>query len=339
MPDFSGDLNELRGFLNILDDGTWTMAAGWLLMTLNPNGPYPLLAIHGERGSGKSGATEMLARLVDPQQAQTRTQPKNEQDIAIGIRGARIYALDNLSAVQPWLSDALCRVSTGAGHATRKLYSDDEESVLVGKAPIILNGIEELATRGDLLDRAVVITLPSIGEANRREDRAMRTAFQEAHPRLLGALCVAASQAMTHRDRTVLPIKPRMADFATWVTAGETALGWEPGTFLKAYLANRAEAVVMEIEASPIGAHIISLVDNLNGEIRMSASDLLGQLNTMEQDEEKKRSKEWPKASNKLSGSLTRIAPALRAHGIEVCLQHEGRGDTKKRVIVIRRAR
>lgn len=332
-----GDLSELRDLLNVSDPDTWTVLAGWLLMTLHPQGPYPILAIHGERGSGKSGATEMLAKLVDPQQAQTRTQPKEERDIAIAIRNSRVYALDNLSAIPPWLSDALCRVSTGEGYATRKLYSNDEEAILFGKAPIVFNGIEELATRGDLLDRAIVITLPAIAEGDRRDERAIRAAFKAAHPRLLGALCTAASAAMRNRDAVRLSTKPRMADFATWVTAGEAALGGAAGTFLNAYLSNRANAVGMEIEASAIGQYIIALVDNLDGELRLTATELLGRLNTMASNEEQQR-KDWPKASNKLSGSLTRIAPALRAHGVDVDLgQRIGRGDTKKRAIVLRR--
>ena len=62
----------------------------------------------------------------------------------------------------PWLSDALCRLATGGGFGTRQLYSDDEESLFEARRPVLLNGIEEVAVRGDLLDRSLIVTLSPI---------------------------------------------------------------------------------------------------------------------------------------------------------------------------------
>ena len=41
----------------------------------------------------------------------------------------------------------------GGGFATRDIYSDDEAKIFSALWPVILNGIEEIATRSDLLDR------------------------------------------------------------------------------------------------------------------------------------------------------------------------------------------
>ena len=46
---------------------------------------------------------------------------------------------------------------------------------------------------------------------------------------------------------------PRMADFALWATACETAL-WPAGTFARAYAANRRAAIEDVIEADPVAA-------------------------------------------------------------------------------------
>jgi hypothetical protein len=51
-------------------------------------------------------------------------------------------ALDNISHLPAWLSDAVCRLSTGGGFATRTLYENDEETIFDAQRPIILNGIE-----------------------------------------------------------------------------------------------------------------------------------------------------------------------------------------------------
>ena len=71
----------------------------------------------------------------------------------------------------PWLSDALCRLATGGGHSARTLYTDLEEISLAVKRPVILNGIEDVATRPDLAERALQIELEdnSRGETNVRK--------------------------------------------------------------------------------------------------------------------------------------------------------------------------
>ena len=91
-----------------------------------------------------------------------RAPPRDERDLAIATSGNWVPALDNLSGVRPWLSDALCRLATGGGFATRELYSDDREVIFSQKRPVILNGIDSLAVAGDLRDRSLVIELPPI---------------------------------------------------------------------------------------------------------------------------------------------------------------------------------
>ena len=66
---------------------------------------------------------------------------------------------------------------------------------------------------------------------------------------------------------------PRMADLALWGTACETAF-WPPGTFMRAYEANRRAAIVGVIEAEPAA----TLVREIMAERSTSAgqaSDLL----------------------------------------------------------------
>jgi hypothetical protein len=48
-------------------------------------------------------------------------------------------ALDNLSDIKPWLSDCLCRLSTGGGFSTRTLFENDEETIFNATRPVILN--------------------------------------------------------------------------------------------------------------------------------------------------------------------------------------------------------
>ena len=136
--------------------------------TLKPDSPYPVLVLHGEQGSAKSTTARVLKAVVDPSIAPLRTEPRNSRDLMVGAVNNHVMALDNLSRVQPWLSDALCTLATGGGFATRTLYENDEETILNAQRPVILTGIDELARRGDLLSRCIILRLPVIQDSDRR---------------------------------------------------------------------------------------------------------------------------------------------------------------------------
>jgi hypothetical protein len=169
---------------------------GWLLGALHPHGPYPVLILHGEQGSAKTTTEKFFRSLIDPSSALVRSQPHEPRDLIIAASNGFVCAFDNLSSLPDWFSDALCRLSTGGGFSTRALYTDDEEIIFEAKRPIILNGIEELATRGDLLDRAIVVELPRITDERRQTEDSLCVAFERERPRLLGALLDAVSGAL-----------------------------------------------------------------------------------------------------------------------------------------------
>src|SRR5262249_17672517 len=150
-PECGGTVDALREFLTVDDDG-WRLVIGWLVAVLRPGRPFPILALFGEPGAAKSTQARMLRRLVDPNEADLRPCPREEYDLAVAAKNGWMVAFDNVSEIKPWLSDALCRVATGIGFGRRKLYTDAEEYILAVKRPIILNGIEEVATRGDFVD-------------------------------------------------------------------------------------------------------------------------------------------------------------------------------------------
>jgi hypothetical protein len=138
------EINELRNFVHVNDD-QWILIVAWLVGAFHPSGPYCILILQGEQGSGKSTVARVLRLLVDPSTPLLRTVPRDERDLIIAARNSWVLAIDNLSGIQQWLSDALCRLSTGGGFGTRQLYTDDEEILFDAKRPIILNGIDDIA--------------------------------------------------------------------------------------------------------------------------------------------------------------------------------------------------
>ncbi len=235
----------------------------------------------------------------------------------------RIVAFDNLSYMPQWLSDALCRLATGSGDAYRAHYSNDEEFIFDAKRPIILNGIEEVATRGDLLDRSLTVNLPFIDPKERKDEKTYWKEANEARPRILGALLDAVSMALRNLSSVKVDELPRMADFALWVLACEELLG-PKGTFLAAYTRNRGESIAVELEASPVASALIHYMQNAKTYVG-TASQLLESLKACT-EEETTRLPGWPKNARSLSGKLKRLAPSLRQKGLSVILDRDNNG-------------
>ena len=343
-PIHGGSINDLRPLVNVADDRDFILIVAWLKAALRPCGPYPILELTGEQGSGKSTQARVLRRTVDPNQADLRSQPRDERDLVIAANNGWVLGFDNLSAVQPWLSDALCRISTGGGFATRELYSDLDEVIFSGQRPIILNGITELASRSDLLDRAIRVTLPQIPEHKRRPEAEFWADFEKARPAILGALLDAVCTALRNIDKVKLDRLPRMADFAKWVVAAEPSLPWRPGAFLAAYAGNREAAHESALEASPVAGALRTWFDRRDGVLyKGMAKELLVELESFAFPKpdpgkpERKKPRGWPKSSVGLSKALRRVAPNLRAVGIDVQFDTEGRGNDKRRIIIVRR--
>jgi hypothetical protein len=328
-----GSVEQLRQFINVSDED-YPLVLAWLVAAFCPQGPYPLLNLHGEQGSGKSTQARMLRELTDPNCAPIRAEPKEARDLMIAANNGWVIVLDNLSHVPAWLSDALCRLSTGGGFSTRMLYADDEEIIFDAMRPMILTGIEELASRSDLLDRSLMVTLPTIPEANRRPEKQLWNDFYVARPLIFGALLDSVSAAIRNRSKTSTthPL-PRMADFALWVSAAESALGLASGQFFAAYQGNRESVNDLAIESSPISKPLMELV-NAN-DFEGTATELLNDLATIA-DQKTCNSKSWPKTPRSLSSALKRLAPNLRAIGVEVETGHRGRGNQKRSTIIIR---
>jgi hypothetical protein len=314
LPVKGGSVSSLRELVNVTD-ADWPLLISWLVTTFRPDYPFPVLVLHGEQGSAKSTVSKMLRNLIDPNIAPLRSEQRDERDLMLAATNGWIVALDNISKLPAWLSDALCRLSTGGGFATRTLYENDEETLFMAMRPIILNGIEELTTRSDLLDRSVIVHLPVISPEKRKTEAEVWQEFEYIRPFVLAGLLDGVSHALQKIDGVRLEQKPRMADFALWATAAEESLELKNGAFISAFMGNRESANELALEASTIASTLVEFVQE-KGSWKGKSSELLTELNQLVSDEVKKQ-QGWPKRANSLSGALKRIAPNLRAIGIE----------------------
>src|SRR6516164_2177590 len=212
-----------RSFLNLPMPDEFVLVVAWLLAALQRGGPYPVLVIAGEQGSAKTMLTKILRALIDPNAAPTRAPPREERDLMIAANNGHVLAYDNLSSLPSWLSDALCRLASGGSLAIRRLYTDCDEVLFQAARPAVLNGIEDVVCRPDLADRAIFLALGPIADECRRTERQLWREFEVVRPRILGALLDAAAHGLRRLSQVRLERSPRMADFALWATACETA--------------------------------------------------------------------------------------------------------------------
>jgi Toprim-like len=321
--------DDLRPLLNVKTDDEFVLTVAWLLAALRPSGPYPVLALAGEQGSAKSMRANFLRALVDPNSVPLRALPRSEHDVFIAARNSHVLAYDNASGLPDWVSDTFCRLATGGGFSTRELYTDQDEVLFASKRPIILNGIDDIATRPDLADRSIVQTLAAISDERRKLESELWADFERKRPGILGALLDAVSHGLKTLPGVKLDRKPRMADFAVWVTACESAL-WTKGTFIAAYAGNIEQAVETVLENDQVAAALRTYMDITSDGFTGTAADLLKALSDLASETQQK-AKGWPKGPAVLAKALRRIAPPLRKIGIDVAFERENR---QRRIII-----
>jgi hypothetical protein len=331
-----GSIADLRPLLNIRDDADgnndFVLAVAFVLACLRGRGPYPIMVVTGEQGTAKSTRSAMLRSVVDPSKPRLRALPRDERDLVISARSRLVLAFDNVSGLKWWLSDACCRIASGAGFGTRQLYTDTDEIVFEGARPQIFNGIEDIVDRPDFAERSIFSVCEVIAGKDRLEEEEIWAAFDEAHPSILGALLDAVVRGLEQFPDTRPPVLPRMADFAHWSVACEPAL-WEPGTFMAAYDANILGAVESVLEASPVAVALRTLMTN-QAKWEGTASALLVKLTELV-GERMAKSDTWPHNGRALSGQLRRAAAFLRQ--IDVNIDYTREAHTGTRLIVITR--
>jgi hypothetical protein len=326
-------IDALWDYINVSSEETRHLIVAWLVAALRPTGPYPVLILQGEEGTGKSTCARLLRTVVDPSAAPLRAIPRNEHGLVLSARNSWIISLNNLLGLKPWLSDALCRISTGGGFGTRRLYSDTEEVLIDVQRPVILNGIDDIATRQDLIKRAIVINLDRIPASKQRDEEELFRAFHAAQPAILGGLLNRVSQALQDLPTTHLEHKPRMADFALWATAAEPPE--EKGQFLSAYRRNLKTAVEVALESSSVVVVLREMLIDV-GRWEGTATELLAEL-ASRANEQTKRHRSWPRSPEALGTELRQLASALRKIKIKIATKREA--GTGRRMIKIAKIR
>jgi hypothetical protein len=332
-------LRLLMSLLNIDTRGTngrittrnAVLLAGVLIYSFTNRGPYPILAVSGEKGSAKTTFVESVKTIIDPSTTATRGLPEKQDDLMIAAANSHVLAYDNVSHISPWLADAFCRLSTGAGFGTRMHYSQSQEVLYHGRKPIILNSIGDISDRADLLDRAIILELPTVSGDKRLAIEEYWKRFDIALPLILGKVMDCLVCALRGYGQVKLKSLSRMADFEKFVSAAESTIPVADGGFQRAYAQNRENTSSIAL-STPLVEAVEELVkyEDFEG----TSTECLTRLNGC-LGERITRSCDWPRISRVLSEQLKRLAPNLRELRIDVEFTRTG----AKRLIRITKKR
>ena len=330
-PENGGDIEELRSLLNLADDNSFKLLVFWLLSALRGTGPYPVLVLNGEQGSAKSTFSKIVRLLTDPSSADLRTLPREEREFFISAMNSHVMAFDNVSQISDMKSDTICRIATGAGASFRQLYTDQDEVMFQVSRPIILNGIGNIVDRADLADRCVFINLKPISIDERKSQSEIMEAFDAVRPAIFGALLDGLAHGL-RKLPSISPLNlPRMADFAIWSMACETAY-WEEGSFGQAYDRNLTDSVEVMLEDDPLFL-VLQRVIASDGLIKETATELLAKL-IFYAKVGGLSGKLIPDTADQLGKRLTRMAPNLRKLGW--LIEKKRLGEKGERVWIIK---
>ena len=361
-----GSLGNFRPFFSTSSDADLRLLLTFMVDTFaaSERSHRPILVFDGPPGSAKTTMTDFAKQLTDPQVGGLSAPSKDERDLVITARWSHVVAFDNASTISPRMSDAFCRLTTGGGVRTRKLYSDEDETIFDEMRHVILNSIGDVVKQNDLRDRCLFISTIPLGE--RRDDTELREAFESARPRLLGLLFDAVAAVLASEDSVQLPASdlPRMAGFARRGMACADVFGWSAAQFLSAYRANIEQAALDYLENDLVARALISQswqggrawlrqwltrqgvsarkLDAATGKDRWeddvvwksAPSDLFAYLEEQAGwDIIHKR--EWPRDVRWFSRLLRMAISAVRNAGLQIEFSRNGR----ERIVVIRRIR
>lgn len=317
IPERNGNLDILDKWFRYKDENHLILQKVILVASLIPNIARPIQVLHGEKGSSKTSTMKLVRDIIDPAIVPVVSIPKTIDDLAVYISKNYVPCFDNIDTISNQVSDLLCIAVTGGGHTKRKLYTDDEEQVMFFQRFIVLNGINVVATRPDLLDRCILLELERIPPNERKEEKVLREEFEKDKPIILGAIFETLSKAMSIYDQVELNNLGRMADFTRWGYAIAEVLGIGGDKFLEAYLNNQNNANIEALESHPVGFAMYKFMEDKtvwSG----SPTKLLSELEIVAGFEKiDTTNSNWAKTPNVLSRRLNEIKSNLLDVGIE----------------------
>lgn len=334
--DYPQDIMEkYLDLMHIKGHATRLLVKVMLIASFIPDIGHPITVPNGEQGGVKSTYCRYHKRIVDPCAVELLTIPKDRNEFVQHMHHNYVVVYDNVRNVPKWFSDEICKAVTGAGNSKRKLYTDDEDVAYNYKRCIQVNGINNVLTEPDALDRSIMLDFTRISDEERREEAEVDSEFEAMRPGLLGYIFEILVKALSIKPTVRLDRKPRMADFAVWGEAIATAMGCKDLEFLDAYYSVLERQNVDAVEATLVGPVIVNFVNTWQQGISKwegSPDDLLNALRKVaEAFRIDTRDNMFPKRANSLIRKLKPLLPDLRqGYHIDISIIRDAKAEKTK---------
>lgn len=307
-PERGGKLSAtLLPFLNVSRED-WPLLAACLVSMLWPDIPHPIPHLTGAEGVAKTATTRILRSLTDPSSVPTRGKPE-EKDWDVALSAQWIVALDNLSKIPDWLSDALCRAITGEGAVRRKLYTDADMSMISVRRVMIINGISTEIQNADLAGRTITFELEAIRAY--KDETLLAAEWAAAHPVALGALLDMASSVLAIAPDVKLDPIYRMADFARIVASLDQANGTDA---LDVYRKRLESAALDVLHLDVVGTALHKFAQTLREPWTGSITELDARLRIFSGG----KPSGWPRSPVEWGTKMKRVTNPLQRAGVSV---------------------
>lgn len=301
-------IERFHDLLNVTDED-FDLVVAWMVATFIPDIQIPAMMLNGEHGTGKSDATRMITMLIDPSVAPLRKRPRDEREWSVAASASRVISLENMSWIEPWLSDDLCTAITGAGDIERQYHTNDDIRIRKIKRVVLVNGIDPGGVRGDLADRMFAIRLQKI--SIRLSELALERKFQDMCAELFGSLLdlLVEVQKVRLSGRNWVETNERMHDFALVCKAVDLVRG---SASFERYCELKAEGTSEVTEDDPLTAIVKRALRESKGGLSGTASAIYEALDL------DGRQSGIPKTARALSQAMTRLTPGWEEMGIVV---------------------
>lgn len=313
-PQPGGELSDLTKWVNLKTDRDRRLFLAYVTLTALAHIPRPILEATGVMGAGKTTATRIVKRLMDPTNSEAVT--VDRRDFLQKAAHCYLLMLDNQNSLPEWALDTLCRLVTGESDSKRILYTDDEDLVWSMKRGVLLNGINPPSDRGDVQDRTLPIELERIDKRERLPEDDFWMQFSLAHPELLGAIFDALAGALRERHTVELEERPRLADWGLYAAALYESQGWGVERFAEDWKGVEKAQQQGTLDGSVVAQAVILFMKGKNRVEKPAATLHAALKEAAGEDLALDADKTWPKTGRNLWKKIREVTPLLEAHGI-----------------------
>lgn len=227
-----GHISGVKDFFthtNIPEEMKGNIVAFIIHSIVSPDADQPLLFIQGQQGNGKTTSAERIKQIFFPtvgigQEEAKAGLPDSISDLNAILKQDGLPFYDNITGLPLAMSDAICRVATGSGFSTRKLYSDADLAQSKYRRPQIMTSVDTITMRPDLQTRAVFIDPPKLRQdgGHYQLGSVMKNAWYRDLPQIRAAFLSLASEVLKRKTSKIaqaeeegksLKFTTRLSDF------------------------------------------------------------------------------------------------------------------------------